>query len=263
MIEYILTATVLGAATSTLATYYLNKRRTTDIFTIKSDGKPITIASDGSKDNFPTKLEKLKPDYTPPASEPIYGQIAPIDMSRVTGIGLEGSSDVDVDSNRICVDGNATCNVLGQTLWIKSVSVIHTSFSSNSGKVLREKHTTKEIPFTNFDAKVLDRVSIQGSGTIVLHDVTVASNFDALVNGSGDIILRDIKSSKLNLQVKGSGDINVEGNVTADYFDARVQGSGDITINSINPINFLNKSIQGSGDIRIRSHYSSQPEMFI
>lgn len=265
MIEYLLSAAAIGASSSTLFIYFLNKRKQSDIFTIKSDGKSVSVEN---TDNVQSTLKKLKPNFTPPPQSPIIEQsLQQIDMQKVTGIVLEGSADIDVDANRIIINGNSTCVVSGQTLWIKSISVIQTSFSTRTKKY-NTPSVVKEIPFVNFSYTSLDRVSVQGSGTIELHNLGVASNFDGLVNGSGDIIIRDVDSVKLTLQVKGSGDIKVEGNVTAEYYDVLINGSGDVKIRALTPIKNINKTINGSGDIKVYSPYSpvlqtKSPEMFI
>ena len=70
---------------------------------------------------------------------------------------------------------------------------------------------------------------------------------DTYIHGSGDIYIRNIQAEKIKAKIRGSGDINLEGNgKEAEY---RIYGSGDIEATKL-LVEKINAEIDGSGDIR-------------
>lgn len=69
----------------------------------------------------------------------------------------------------------------------------------------------------------------------------------ARLSGSGDVILEDLVQAEVRLQVRGSGDIVVDG--TVNSAELQVQGSGDIRGGNLRAQR-VDAAVQGSGDIR-------------
>lgn len=121
------------------------------------------------------------------------------------------------------------------------------------------------VPFEDLDA-----LTLTGSGHIRNSDVIKSRDFKVNVTGSGNMNLH-LVSETLSGSLTGSGDIKLRGNtrefkctvtgsgdflaydLKADKVDANVTGSGDIQINVVNE---LNARVSGSGDI----NYKGNPE---
>ncbi len=68
----------------------------------------------------------------------------------------------------------------------------------------------------------------------------------ASIKGSGDIDLKNVKATNVNMQVNGSGDVNVKG--SALQATLTVRGSGDIVADKLLATHTI-ATIAGSGDI--------------
>lgn len=145
----------------------------------------------------------------------------------------------------------------GTTLTIK--------LKKNLYKVSR-KGVKVMVPFT-----ALTEVNLNGSGDVESKDNIKASNFEVNLVGSGDINIT-VEATNIDSSLRGSGDINLSGNTTnlnvsmsgsGDFdslklttinTDASLSGSGDISVNAQKRINAV---VNGSGDIE----YSGNPEV--
>jgi len=245
--------TIIGATLfASASTYYLasRKKKDADVFTIKSDGVKI---EDDTYGGYQPKAgpPKERPDAPPPPqSQPISP--APemiLDMRNVTGIIVEGSPTFELSDGHISVSEDASIKVKKHTLWIslnKNDNLKVGMFTSNFNYV--ENKILKTIPTINFVTTNLTRCSVHGSGDISLLNSKLANEFDAIVQGSGDIELRGISTGRLSLSVKGSGDILIDKHCRASSTLAKIKGSGDITIKS-DKIGAISRQINGSGDI--------------
>jgi len=155
------------------------------------------------------------------------------DMLKVIGSmdvhlqkGTEGKITVKTDEN---LHEYLEIRVVNKELIVKSKN--NTSYNTKHGI-----HIT--VPFEN-----ISKVKLTGSGDINTKDVIKTNEFNASVNGSGDIIL-DVEASKVEANVSGSGDINM--NVEATQVEADVSGSGDIYLSG-STFN-LEVDVNGSGD---------------
>ena len=126
------------------------------------------------------------------------------------------------------------------------------------------------VIYTN--SRSLSKVSITGSGDVLLENAVNARDMDISITGSGDIKTDSLYCENLSASITGSGDmllngaannahysITGSGDIRAfDYFvenlDCRISGSGDIRA-------FVDKTliarITGSGDIRYKGHPES------
>jgi len=88
------------------------------------------------------------------------------------------------------------------------------------------------------------------------------------VNGSGDVVLDDLRQSELTIAINGSGSVRASGRV--ESLTASIAGSGDVSLADlvsrvvdlsiagsgdadIAPVDEANVSIAGSGDVRLHS----------
>ncbi len=110
--------------------------------------------------------------------------------------------------------------------------------------------------------ELLNHISVNGSANIIMHkinqnkldlylngagDINVSGSvkqLSAIIDGSGDMRLKNLKSQSAIAKINGSGEIRV---YATDQLLAEINGSGDIGYRG-NPEK-LRKSIMGSGDI--------------
>jgi hypothetical protein len=115
--------------------------------------------------------------------------------------------------------------------------------------------TSKESYSTNKPIKVtvtlksLRALHSKGSGTSSIENFT-GPEMDINSNGSGNVLLKGISVSTLNLLIDGSGDIDATG--SGMMVNARIEGSG-----SINAISYrarsVNAEINGSGGMKVHA----------
>lgn len=75
----------------------------------------------------------------------------------------------------------------------------------------------------------------------------------ALLKGSGDLILNNVKSKELELMLKGSGDIVADKIICTTKLTADLSGSGDIRFNQPAESPEVNLTLKGSGDFKTQS----------
>lgn len=84
--------------------------------------------------------------------------------------------------------------------------------------------------------------SIRNKGNLKTKTLNINSE------GSGDVVLNHLNTEKIEVQLRGSGDINLSG--STEVFIANLQGSGDISAYKFNA-DEVNTEIRGSGDIEV------------
>ena len=125
------------------------------------------------------------------------------------------------------------------------------------------------VIYTN--SRSLSKVSITGSGDMLLEKAVNARDMKISVTGSGDLKTDSLYCETLDVSITGSGNVNLKGAATNtqygitgsgdirayDYLvenlDCRISGSGDIQAYVVKK---LMARISGSGDIR----YKGNPE---
>jgi hypothetical protein len=116
------------------------------------------------------------------------------------------------------------------------------TIKTENGKQLtpsRNKTITIKVPFED-----IDEVSLSGSGDLWNEDIIRSTNFEAVLSGSGDIIL-NIQAHNAMGKISGSGDLTIKG--STENLKAGVTGSGDFHGFDLKSIN-TNVSVTGSGD---------------
>jgi hypothetical protein len=92
-------------------------------------------------------------------------------------------------------------------------------------------------------------LQVNGSGSIILHDVT-ASDLDAVNTGSGNIKIANGSITRQSLRSSGSGDIMLQG-VSSIETTAKTSGSGNIQVKVADR---LHATVNGSGSIYYRGY---------
>ena len=111
--------------------------------------------------------------------------------------------------------------------------------------------TQKPVKFT-VTLKALRRLTTSGSGSSLV-DGFSGPNFDVDVNGSGDVSLKNIKATKLNVRLQSSGNVDVTGSGTTVI--ARIDGSGSIDAREYKA-RVVEATIDGAGNISVHADES-------
>jgi hypothetical protein len=160
------------------------------------------------------------------------------DVSGFDAVEILGSGDVVIDvtgneSLTVATDDNLmellTTDVVGGTLRL-SVEP-NTSISPSRDIVYR------------ISAAELARVSVLGSAAITVTGMD-ASSFELEIAGSGDVQLSG-KAESFEVVITGSGDVDGAA-LVAKVSSVRIAGSGDVVVNVTDE---LAASISGSGDV--------------
>ncbi|MEM1326011.1 MAG: head GIN domain-containing protein [Bacteroidota bacterium] len=117
----------------------------------------------------------------------------------------------------------------------------------------------------------IQRLTIDGSGNLVGETVFVVDDLSLVIDGSGDMDIA-AEVEELNTRIQGSGDVKLEGfaniarffvrgsgdisafNLEAKDVDVEIRGSGDVEVFATD---FLKVDIDGSGDV----FYKGEPEI--
>lgn len=121
---------------------------------------------------------------------------------------------------------------------------------------------TWEIEFTecvnnagNFQVFVtvpeLDRIELNGSGSISTGNVLKGEIFEVNLDGSGDMALQ-LQVKELSTKLNGSGDLKLIGSTKTHSID--LDGSGDISAENLKSDN-VSINLDGSGDVRVKASY--------
>ncbi len=93
----------------------------------------------------------------------------------------------------------------------------------------------------------IERIALDGSGDVLIDQVR-GEAFSAMLNGSGDIVVDSLEVDRAELALSGSGDINAKGAVRE--VAVTVEGSGNVDAGGLRTA-IANVSVTGSGDVEI------------
>ena len=97
--------------------------------------------------------------------------------------------------------------------------------------------------------KDIKSLTLAGSGDIISKSPIKSEKLNLEVTGSGKINIDDLNVQKVGAIISGSGDIRIDGNSKADGLRVTVTGSGDFLSDKIEFVN-ADFTITGSGSIR-------------
>ena len=171
-----------------------------------------------------------------------------IKVTRFDQIYLKGSPTIEYTqspgASKVQIAGSdnlvdlVECRVEGSTLIVNMKSRTNISY----GKEGRLKILVS--------SPMLKSASLQGSGDIHLGSLKV-EGLDVSLKGSGDIDVKgQLRAKSVNLNLQGSGDLKVAG-VTGSEISAMLQGSGDLKVGSTNITSTVTAKLSGSGDMDV------------
>ena len=174
-----------------------------------------------------------------------------------------------------------TCNLPGDVIYTPgdcAVSIYapdnvmeRISVSNENGTVviksnLNRIRNLKKIT-VNISSPVLESVNFNGVVDFNAPEGITALNFDAIVNGAGDIDINGLQANEAEITVNGAGDAKIEGldcdalmisiNGAGDAFlsgkacraDLSISGAGDIDARNLN-CSDINSKIRGMGSVK-------------
>ena len=178
------------------------------------------------------------------------------ELNNFTSIILLGSIDVNIKTS----ESNNCVVVADDNL----IPYIKTEVVNNKLNIsLNESYSSEEKLVVNINTPNYDEVSLSGSGNITILDfkynnlslnisgsgnITGNGEVETLVvkiNGSGNLMSKEIKSKIATITINGSGDAEV---FASDSISAKINGSGNIEYFG-NP-EIVDSIINGSGDIK-------------
>lgn len=144
---------------------------------------------------------------------------------------------------------------------IGSMDVIYTQGSKHSVKIIGTAEDVERVKVKVKNGKLSfePETSTRKVGNVTItttsfkDDVKIKVTSPKLCSvniiGSGDFTANGtVKTDKLNLDIAGSGDINIK-KVAADKLTANVAGSGEIDIENVSECGNITFSVAGSGEI--------------
>lgn len=168
--------------------------------------------------------------------------------SNFKGIELYGSFDLEIYGGK--QDGEisiqADSNLIEHIVTEVKNGILFIQFEK--GKSFSTKEDIKISLYSN----QLESISLFGSGDIEIKGTQNVSNFQASINGSGDIEA-DVKAQNVKLSISGSGDIEISG--TTKNLEIVSKGSGDIEAFKLKAEN-VNIQQTGSGDTEVYCNQS-------
>ena len=116
---------------------------------------------------------------------------------------------------------------------------------TNTSRIRNLKHVT-----VNISSPVLESVNFNGAVDFNAPEGITALNFDAIVNGAGDIDINGLQANEAEITVNGAGDAKIEG-LDCDALMISINGAGDAFLSGKAGRSDL--SISGAGDIDARN----------
>ena len=161
-------------------------------------------------------------------------------VSNFSSIRVLGSPDVEYRQSN---GSKTTVSIYGSDnlvdlLEVSTVNGVLQVNIKKGVKILSGERRLKVIA----SSPSLNQVDIKGSADVYLKGTIIF----ALVKGSGDIDLKNVKATTVMSEVNGSGDINMKG--SAQKATLTVNGSGDISAEKLAATNVV-ATVAGSGDI--------------
>ena len=101
----------------------------------------------------------------------------------------------------------------------------------------------------NISSPVMESLNFNGAVDFNAPEGITALNFDAIVNGAGDIDINGLKASDAEITVNGAGDARING-IDCDAIAVAINGAGDAKLSG--KAASADLSISGAGDIDAR-----------
>lgn len=181
----------------------------------------------------------------------VKGIGTPIKEKRVVGsyqgIELNGSADVYMyQSDKDYVRVEAQFNIIPLITTVNKDGIV--IIDTKEGECFNAtKDVIVHVYSSNFES-----VHVKGSGDVYTETSIKVDKLDLDLKGSGDIDLQNVKIKEVNAKIKGSGDINIAAADTSARVNLSIMGSGDINLIDA-PTLKANTEVKGSGDIKLHA----------
>ena len=170
------------------------------------------------------------------------------DAKGFDGIRNSTSAEVQISqSPNYGIEVTAKSEVFNELEIVVKENVLHIKskdnlrFTSNWGKVL--------VKVSCPDIKLLAQ---NGSGNMIaLTPIKGADEFTASINGSGDILLKEIQANSVQVSINGSGNIKTSSQGKTNTLKATSNGSGNIDLETLTS-EIAQLKLNGSGDATVR-----------
>jgi|GEM_PF-3398577 len=181
-----------------------------------------------------------------------YGEVKTVDLHSdsipyFNGINVKGVATVNLkQSDSLSIDIKAPEKIME----VLKVEVRGTTLFVEQEETAEFRDIQIKDVVVNVKCPDIKSLEVKGVGDInALNDIKTSRLF-VEVKGVGDIDLRDVKCDTIECYLKGTGDIEME-NIEATLAKIEVKGTGDAEVESVKS-ETLDLTNKGTGDIEIK-----------
>ena len=169
-------------------------------------------------------------------------------ITREAMAGEFHSLSCNLPGDVIYTPGDCAVSIYAPDNVLERVSVSNENgtlvIKSNLSRIRNLKKIT-----VNISSPVLESVNFNGAVDFNAPEGITALNFDATVNGAGDIDINGLQANEVNVTVNGAGDADIS-KIDCDVLTVAINGAGDAVLSGKSGSAEL--SISGAGDIDAR-----------
>lgn len=177
--------------------------------------------------------------------------IKQIEINSPREIEIEGKANllyIDSDKNYVKIETDSNL-------------MEYVEIEERNGK-LKISISSKISP-TNINIAVntdrVEKIELEGAINLLSKGLIKAENLTLEMEGSNDVIFKQIDIKGLYVEIDGSGNILASGN--ADNMELEINGSGDMNMKDVESNN-VKAQINGSGDIIVKCNNSINAKIF-
>ena len=169
-------------------------------------------------------------------------------ITREAMAGEFHSLSCNLPGDVIYTPGDCAVSIYAPDNVLERVSVSNENgtlvIKSNLSRIRNLKKIT-----VNISSPVLESVNFNGAVDFNAPEGITALNFDATVNGAGDIDINGLQANEVNVTVNGAGDATIS-RIDCDVLSVAINGAGDAKVSG--KAGSAELAISGAGDIDAR-----------
>lgn len=169
-------------------------------------------------------------------------------ITRTETTGEFHSLTSNLPADIIYTPGDCAISINAPDNVLDNLTVLNENGTLEIKSNMKQIRNLKKIT-VNVSSPVLESASFSGTVDFRAPDGITALNFDATVNGAGDININGLKANSVKMTVNGAGDANVKG-LDCDALTVSINGAGDAVLAGRSGSASL--TISGAGDIDAR-----------
>ncbi|HNE27668.1 MAG TPA: head GIN domain-containing protein [Saprospiraceae bacterium] len=169
---------------------------------------------------------------------PVQTETRTVEGFHGVDLSLAGTVEATV-SDQYSVEVSAQGNLLPHLKTEVNDGILKVYFDDNV--------SSSESVTIRVSAPAYDAFTLSGSGKIALNSPLKNERLDLDISGSGDLILPQIDIRETNIDIAGSGTVEIGG--TGNKVDAQVSGSGDVRASNFT-VAICHAEVTGSGTLR-------------